>query len=255
MKPLPYDPFRRSGLVVLSVCFYCREGHSMDVMSWKYIQQQSSQSPYARHCRNATFPVCRILVDETDTEQAVRGKHYGPNIYGQESCEGTVLWEESCMKIWRARSHVYNKFTKTRRPTRVQIQININSAFCQTVASASISREVLHAASVQGRRFGLICWSSSASTSFFQETTGKYNCLQRLRQVGGDTFAFWPSGHCQEQWERNKVIDDDQGSRAGAAFYRKLTPVHLACSHSSSNLFGKSEYGALCLTLTPVVQQ
>jgi len=32
-----------------------------------------------------------------------------------------------------------------------------------------------------------------------QKTTGRYNCLRRMRTVGGNTFVFWPYGRCQVQ--------------------------------------------------------
>ncbi|CAJ1433563.1 unnamed protein product [Effrenium voratum] len=34
---------------------------------------------------------------------------------------------------------------------------------------------------------------------FKQNTTGLYNCLQRMHSVGGDTFLFWEFGRCQVQ--------------------------------------------------------
>ncbi|CAE8642405.1 unnamed protein product [Polarella glacialis] len=34
---------------------------------------------------------------------------------------------------------------------------------------------------------------------FGQNTTGTYNCLSRMREVGGDTFVFWGYGRCQVQ--------------------------------------------------------
>ncbi|CAE7764530.1 mok11 [Symbiodinium sp. CCMP2592] len=44
---------------------------------------------------------------------------------------------------------------------------------------------------VFGQHYGL--------NRFRQNTTGMYNCLSRMRAVGGDTFRFWEFGRCEVQ--------------------------------------------------------
>ena len=52
--------------------------------------------------------------------------------------------------------------------------------------------EVDRQAAVRGRHFG--------PNQFGENTTGLYNCLQRMHAVRGDTFLFWEFGQCQVYW-------------------------------------------------------
>ena len=42
---------------------------------------------------------------------------------------------------------------------------------------------------------------------FGLSTTGKYNCHQRMRMLGGDTFVFWPKGRC-EVWRCSSIQNE-----------------------------------------------